>query len=105
MIELLESIDKNTSVLSDIFNVLEENTKDKKAILDIIGDFNSLATINEPEKAQSKYRKIMNKLNTILTDANTFQLCVHMETWFIIYYIVWGKYSSIEINEKSVVIK
>lgn len=47
----------------------------------------------------------MNKLNTILTDAILLQLCVHMETWFIIYYIVWGKYSSIEINEKSVVIK
>ena len=50
MIELLESIDKNTSVLND---------------------FNSLATINEPTKAQGLYRKIMNKINTVLSDVNT----------------------------------
>lgn len=71
MIELLESIDKNTSILNDIFKVLEENTKDQKAILDILNDFNSLATINEPAKAQTLYRKIMNKINTALSDVNT----------------------------------
>ena len=71
MIELLESIDKNTSVLNDIFKILEENTKDQKAILDILNDFNSLATINEPTKAQGLYRKIMNKINTVLSDVNT----------------------------------
>ena len=71
MIELLESIDKNTSILNDIFKILEENTKDQKTILDILNDFNSLATINEPSKAQSLYRKIMNKINTGLPDINT----------------------------------
>ena len=62
MIELLESIDKNTSILNDIFKILEENTQDQKAILDILNDFNSLATISEPSKAQGLYRKIMNKI-------------------------------------------
>ena len=71
MIELLESIDKNTSVLSDMLKLLEENTQDQKAILEIINDFNSLATINEPVKAQSMYRKIMDKINTALSDVNT----------------------------------
>ena len=71
MIELLESIDKNTSVLSDMLKLLEENTQDQKAILEIINDFNSLATINEPEKAQTLYRKIMNKISTALSDVDT----------------------------------
>lgn len=71
MIELLESIDKNTSILNDIFKILEENTQDQKAILDILNDFNSLATISEPSKAQGLYRKIMNKINTGLSDINT----------------------------------
>ena len=71
MIELLESIDKNTSVLNDIFKILEENTEDQKAILDILNEFNSLATISEPTKAQGLYRKIMNKINTALTDVNS----------------------------------
>ena len=71
MIELLESIDKNTSVLNDIFKILEENTEDQKAILDILSEFNSLATISEPTKAQGLYRKIMNKINTALTDVNS----------------------------------
>ena len=71
MIELLESIDKNTSVLNDIFKILEENTEDQKAILDILNEFNSLATISEPAKAQGLYRKIMNKINTALTDVNS----------------------------------
>ena len=71
MIELLESIDKNTSVINDIFKILEENTEDQKAILDILNEFNSLATISEPTKAQGLYRKIMNKINTALTDVNS----------------------------------
>ena len=71
MIELLESIDKNTSILNDIFKILEENTQDQKEILDILNDFNSLATISEPAKAQTFYRKIMNKINTALSDVNT----------------------------------
>ena len=71
MIELLESIDKNTSVLNDIFKILEENTEDQNAILDILNEFNSLATISEPKKAQGLYRKIMNKINTALTDVNS----------------------------------
>ena len=71
MIELLESIDKNTSVLNDIFKILEENTEDQNAILDILNEFNSLATISEPTKAQGLYRKIMNKINTALTDVNS----------------------------------
>ena len=71
MIELLESIDKNTSILNDIFKIWEENTQDQKAILDILNDFNSLATISEPSKAQGLYRKIMNKINTGLSDINT----------------------------------
>lgn len=71
MMELLESIDKNTSILNDIFKILEENTQDQKAILDILNDFNSLATISEPSKAQGLYRKIMNKINTGLSDINT----------------------------------
>ena len=71
MIELLESIDKNTSVLNDIFKILEENTEDQKAILDILNEFNSLATISEPTKAQGLYRKIMNRINTALTDVNS----------------------------------
>lgn len=71
MIELLESIDKNTSVISDMLKLLEKNTQNQKEILDIINDFNSLATINEPAKAQTLYRKIMNKINTALDDVNT----------------------------------
>uniref|UniRef100_UPI0024947069 hypothetical protein n=1 Tax=Romboutsia ilealis TaxID=1115758 RepID=UPI0024947069 len=51
--------------------LLEENTQDQKAILEIINDFNSLATINEPEKAQTLYRKIMNKISTALSDVDT----------------------------------
>jgi len=76
MIELLESIDKNTSVLNDVFKILEQNTEDQKAILDILNDFNKLATINETVKAQGLYRKIMNKINTVLNDVNTINtLC------------------------------
>ena len=71
MIELLESIDKNTSVLSDMLKLLEENTQDQKAILEIINDFNSLATINEPETDQTLYRKIINKISTALSDVDT----------------------------------
>lgn len=71
IIELLESIDKNTLVLSDMLKLIEENTQDQKAILEIINEFNTLATINDPTKAQSAYRKTMNKINTVLSDINT----------------------------------
>lgn len=71
MVELLESIDKNTSVLMDMVSLLEENTKDQKIILEIINDFNTLATINDKEKGQSLYRNIMNKINTSINDVNT----------------------------------
>ena len=57
--------------MGSLITFLEENTKDQKAILDILNDFNSLATINEPTKAQGLYRKIMNKINTVLSDVNT----------------------------------
>lgn len=76
MIELLESIDKNTSVLLDIVKLLEENTEDQKAILEIINDFNTLATINDKSESQSLYRKIMNKINVTISDVTTInRLC------------------------------
>lgn len=71
MIELLESIDKNTSTLTNVMKLLEENTKDQKAILDILSEFNSLATIPEREKKESMFRTIMNKINTTISDVNT----------------------------------
>lgn len=71
MIELLESIDKNTSVLSDMVKLLEENTKDQKAILEIINDFNSLATIKDKKESQTLYRKIMDKISNAISDINT----------------------------------
>ena len=71
MIELLESIDKNTCALSDVVKLLEENTKDQAVILEIISEFNSLATIKDKKEAQSLYRKIMNKISTGLSDINT----------------------------------
>ena len=71
MIELLESIDKNTCALSDMVKLLEENTKDQAVILEIISEFNSLATIKDKKEAQSLYRKIMNKISTGLSDINT----------------------------------
>lgn len=76
MIELLESIDKNTSVLLDMVKLLEENTEDQKAILEIINDFNTLATINNKSESQSLYRKIMNKINVTISDVTTINtLC------------------------------
>ena len=76
MIELLESIDKNTSVLLDMLKLLEENTDDQKAILEIINEFNTLATINDKSESQSLYRKIMNKINVVITDVTTINtLC------------------------------
>ena len=71
MIELLESIDKNTSLLSEVIFLLEENTKDQKQILEIINDFNALATVKDKETIQSQYRKIMKKINTTISDVNT----------------------------------
>ena len=76
MIELLESIDKNTSLLSEVIILLEENTKDQKQILEIINDFNALATVKDKETMQSQYRKIMKKINTTISDVNTINtLC------------------------------
>lgn len=76
MIELLESIDKNTSLLSEVIFLLEENTKDQKQILEIINDFNALATVKDKETIQSQYRKIMKKINTTISDVNTINtLC------------------------------
>lgn len=76
MIELLESIDKNTSVLLDMVKLLEENTEDQKVILEIINDFNTLATINDKSESQSLYRKIMNKINVTISDVTTINtLC------------------------------
>ena len=76
MIELLQSIDKNTSVLLDMVKLLEENTEDQKAILEIINDFNTLATINDKSESQSLYRKIMNKINVTISDVTTINtLC------------------------------
>lgn len=76
IIELLESIDKNTSVLLDMVKLLEENTEDQKAILEIINDFNTLATINDKSESQSLYRKIMNKINVTISDVTTINtLC------------------------------
>lgn len=76
MIELLESIDKNTSLLSEVIILLEENTKDQKQILEIINDFNALATVKDKETIQSQYRKIMKKINTTISDVNTINtLC------------------------------
>lgn len=71
MIELLESIDKNTSVLSDMVKLLEENVSDQKEILAIINDFNSLATLKNKTERQSLYRKIMDKINNTISDINT----------------------------------
>lgn len=76
MIELLESIDKNTSILPDMLKVLEENTQDQKAILEIINDFNMLATIETKDEKQSFYRKIMNKINTTISDVNTINTLI-----------------------------
>ena len=58
-------------IIRDKLILIKFITKDQKAILDILNDFNSLATINEPTKAQGLYRKIMNKINTVLSDVNT----------------------------------
>lgn len=78
MIELLESIDKNTSVLSDIMLLLEENTNNQKEILEIMNDFNTLATIKDKTKVESTYRKIMNKINTVISDVDTINtLCCY----------------------------
>lgn len=78
MIELLESINKNTSLISDILKLMEENTKDQKIILEIINEFNSLATISNKNDGHSLYRKIMQKINTTISDVNTINtLCVY----------------------------
>lgn len=78
MIELLESIDKNTSVLSDMMLLLEENTNNQKEILEIMNDFNTLATIKDKTKVESTYRRIMNKINTAISDVNTINtLCCY----------------------------
>jgi len=78
MIELLESIDNNTSILNDIFTVLQKNTENQEEILKIINEFNSLATTNNVEQAQTLYRKLMTKINTTLSDINTINtLCTY----------------------------
>ncbi|MDD3340988.1 MAG: hypothetical protein PHN72_02145 [Bacilli bacterium] len=78
MIELLESIDKNTSILNDMLGLLEENTNDQKIILEIVNDLNSLATLPNKEVCQSTYRRIMQKINTAISDVNTINtLCVY----------------------------
>lgn len=69
--ELLESIDKNTSILPDMLKILEENTINQKSILEIINDFNTLATISDREEKQNFYRKIMDKINVTIADIET----------------------------------
>ena len=68
IIELLESIDENTSLLSDIFKSLNENNDNQKEIIDIINQFNNLSTINNMKKAESSYRKIMKKIGAVVND-------------------------------------
>ena len=51
--------------------MLEENTKDQKAIIEIINDFNTLATISNREEKQNFYRKIIDKINTTISEVET----------------------------------
>ena len=71
IIELLESIEKNTFLLVEIFKILETNTTDQKIILEIVNELNSLFTINQKEETKTLYRKIMDKINNLISDVNT----------------------------------
>mgnify|MGYP003318166587 CR=1 FL=1 len=57
--------------IKPILKMLEENTKDQKAIIEIINDFNTLATISNREEKQNFYRKIIDKINTTISEVET----------------------------------
>lgn len=83
IIELLQSIDKNTSILYDVVILLKENVENQKEILEIINEINTLPTIKDKDNMTSTYRKIMNRINTALSDVNTINvLCCYALTIF-----------------------
>ena len=68
IIELLESIDDNTSILNDIFKSLKDNNDNQKEIIDIINQFNNLLTLNDIKKVESSYRKLIKKIGIVIND-------------------------------------
>ena len=73
IIDLLSSIDTNTSVLKDVVRLVQESNVNQKEILNIINEINLIATAKTKEEAESLFQKVFNKINTTISNVETMQ--------------------------------
>ena len=69
-IGLLESIDNNTKVLSELLIIARENNEYQKEILEFMKELIEVAMMEDKVEATSKYREIMNKAKLAISDFN-----------------------------------
>jgi Mg2+ and Co2+ transporter CorA len=73
VLNTLKNIEKNTGDISQLVSMLHDNSEKQLEILDTMKEILSIGTANTEVEAESKYRKVMNKITTTFEDAETME--------------------------------
>ena len=77
-LRLLKNIEINTANLSTLVDLISSSNDRQDEIISIITELLSVAKETDKEKALSKYRRIMNKINEFSGDAD---LLIKLSSW------------------------
>ena len=69
VLKALRQIELNTANLSEIVSLLHSSNENQNQIFDIVVEMLSIAKEKDQQAAQSKYRKVMEKIGQVATNA------------------------------------
>jgi hypothetical protein len=72
-LRLLKNIEQNTKGLDNIVSLLANITKQQDEVLEILKECLAISASAGKQEAESKYRHVMNKVNTVVEDFGTMQ--------------------------------
>lgn len=73
VLETLQNIEKNTGDISQIISLLHNNSEKQVEILKVMQEIMSIGTSSTTDEAKSKYRTVMDTINTSFEDAETME--------------------------------
>ncbi len=87
VVDALKGIEKNTANLTEIVSLLHYSNEKQDEIFNIIMEILSIAKSENQEKAESKYRQVMNRISNFTGDVEQIQKLMSFLTtmWTILH--------------------
>lgn len=82
-LKVLRNIETNTAYLQNVVELLNVYNDNQSEIRNLITDIFNIAAAKDKKEADSLYRKTINKIGTVFSDAETIQKLVGLATAII----------------------